>query len=103
MYASWLAIFRSHGYGITRVDARSLDVLAYDLPSHNMLADDTLHALRVHPIIQSGRTSRARDGRKPTTECRPRFCGEELSHQDVGSLRTSAEATLPGHLGVLLR
>ena len=62
------------------MDARPLDVLADDLPAHDMLGDDLLHALRVYPIIQSGRTSRAWEGRKPTAERGGWFCGEDLSH-----------------------
>jgi hypothetical protein len=47
------------------MNARSLDVLADDLSTHHMVGDHVLHALRAHVIIQSGRTSRAWEGRKP--------------------------------------
>jgi hypothetical protein len=85
------------------MDARSFDVLADDLRAHHMLGDDVRYALRIHPIIQSGRTARAREGRKPAPQQWHRFGGEDLSHQDVGSLRASPEATLPHQLRVLLR
>lgn len=81
------------------MDARSFDVLADDLPAHHMVGDDVGCALRIDPIIQSGRTTRAREGRKPTPQ-RWHWCGgEDLSHQDVGSLRAASEATLPHQLG----
>ena len=48
------------------MDARSLDVLADDLPTHDVLGDDVGGALWIDPIIQSGRAARAWQGRKPT-------------------------------------
>src|SRR5512140_182325 len=97
MYASWLTVFRPHGYGVTRMDAGSLDVLADDLSAHHVFDDDVLHALRIHPIIQSGHPSGARESRKPTAQRGRRFRGEDLSHQHIGALRTSPETALPCH------
>ena len=64
----WLAVFRPRSYGFRMKDARSLDELANDLPTHYVLDDDTLDARRVHPIIQSCHAARARQGRKPGPE-----------------------------------
>jgi len=85
------------------VNTRSFDVLADDLSAHDMLGDEVRDALGIHPIIQSGRTSRSRQGGKPAPEHARRIRGEDLSHQDVGALGASAEAALPHQLGVLSR
>src|SRR5689334_9897179 len=98
MYASWLAVFRPHYYRVTRMNARSLDVLADDPPADHVLGDDMRGALGIYAIIQSGRTSRARESRKPAAERWHRICGEDLSHQDVGALGASSEAALPRQL-----
>ena len=64
MCASWLAVFLSRSYGLRVEDARPLDELTDDLPAIRA-HDDALDALGVHPIIQSCRPARARQGRKP--------------------------------------
>jgi hypothetical protein len=84
------------------MDARSLDVLAHDLSAHDMRSDDVLDTLNVHTIIQGCSTSGARERGKPTPE-RRWLCDEDLSHQDVGTLRTPSKTALPLELGVLLR
>ncbi len=80
-------------------DARALDELANDLASDNMLNDNTFHARSVHPIIQSCRAARARHGRKPTADLGARI-RDDFAHEDVGTLRTPAEATLPRDFGL---
>ena len=85
------------------MDARSFDVRADDLPAHHMVGDHVLNALSVHVIIQSSRTARTRESRKPAPQRDPGLCGEDLSYQDVGSLRASPETTLPVQLSVLSR
>src|ERR1041384_4077315 len=103
MYESWLAVFRPHCYGVTRMNARSLDVLADNLPAHHMAGDHTLRTFGIHPIIQSGRTARTRERRKPAAQ-RGHWCGrKDLPHQDVGALCTAPDASLPEQLGVLAR
>ena len=82
-------------------NARSLDVLADDLPAHHVFHDHVLHTLGVHTIIQSCHASRAREGGKPAADHAARsigFCGD-LSHQDIRPLRAAAEAALPHELG----
>src|SRR5262245_248780 len=103
MYASWLAVFRPRYGGVVRMDARSLDVLAHDLPAQHMLGNDMRRALSIHMIIQGGCTSRTRQRSKPGAQRRRRLGAEDLSYQDVRPLRTSSEATLPHQLGVLSR
>ena len=103
MYASWLRVFRPHGYGVIRMDAGSLDVLAHDLPPHHVLGDEMQYALRIHPIIQSSHAARAGQRGKPGPERRRYIAGENLSHEHIGALRAAPEATLPQELGVLLR
>ena len=85
------------------MNARSLDVVPNDVPLVDVVGDDTLDACRVHPTIQSRRTPRAGDRRKPATERRHRRRGEDLPHQDIGPLRAATEAALPRELGVLAR
>jgi hypothetical protein len=81
-------------------NARSLDEVANDVASYNMLYDNTFHARSVHSIIQSCRASRAWHGRKPTADLGARI-DHELADQDVRALCTAAETTLPRDLGVL--
>jgi len=83
-------------------DAGSLDEVANDVASYNMLYDNTFHARSVHSIIQSCRASRARHGRKPTADLRPRI-DHELANEHVRALCAAAETTLPRDLGVLSR
>jgi hypothetical protein len=85
------------------MDARPLDVLPDDLPTHDVRGDDVRGALWIDAIIQSGRAPRARQGRKPAPQHRRRLTGEDLSHQHIGALGASPEATLPHLLGVLSR
>ncbi len=85
------------------MDARPLDIRSDDLPTHDVLGDDVGRALWIDPIIQSGRASRAWQGRKPAAEHRRRLTGEDLSHQHVRPLGAPPEATLPHLLGVLTR
>jgi hypothetical protein len=85
------------------MDARSLDVLADDLPPHHMLGDDMHDTLSIHPIIQSGRAARTGQRGKPATERWHHIAGEDFSHQDVGTLRAASEAALPHELGVRRR
>src|ERR1041385_5941512 len=100
MCASWLTVFRPHCYGLVRMNARPLDVLANDPATHHMLCDDMCDALSIHSIIQSRRAARARERGEPGSERRRRL-GEDLSHQHVGALRAAPEATLPHQLRVL--
>jgi len=83
-------------------DARSLDKLANEQASNHVLYNDTFHARSVHSIIQSCRAPRARQGRKPTADLGARI-RHELPHEDVRALRTAAETTLPGDLGLVAR
>jgi len=85
------------------METRSLDVLADDLPPHHMRGDDMHHALPIHPIIQSCRAARARECGKPTAQRWHCIAAENLSDQDIGSLRAAPEAALPLQLRVLLR
>lgn len=85
------------------MDARSLDVRADDLPADHVTRDDVLYALRVHSIVQSGRTSGTGESGQAAPKLRRRLLGEDLSHQNIGPLCTSSETTLPDQLGVLLR
>src|SRR5690349_19807842 len=103
MYASWLAVFRPRYGGVVWMDARSLDVLAYDLAAQHVLGNDMRDTLSIHVIIQGGRTPRARQRRKAGAQRGRRLAAEDLSYQDVGALRTSPEATLPHQLRVLSR
>src|SRR3954452_1530588 len=102
MYASWLRVFRPHCYRVTRVDGRALDVLANDPAPHHVLGDDMDHALPIHPIIQSRGAARARERGKATPQRRHRIAGENLSDQDIGTLRAASEAALPHQLRVLV-
>src|SRR5947207_15465524 len=103
MCASWLAVFRPHGYRVTRMDAGRLDVLANDPASHHMLGNDMCDALSIHPIIQSGYSPRTGERGKPGAEHRRRLTREDFTHQHVGPLCTAPETALPHQLGVLLR
>jgi len=82
-------------------DARSLDEVADDLASYDVLYDDTFHTRPVHTIIQSCRASRARHGRKAAPDLRADLCVRfrHLTHEDVWPLRAASEATLPCDFG----
>ncbi|HET9621376.1 MAG TPA: hypothetical protein VFP84_08430 [Kofleriaceae bacterium] len=85
------------------MNAGPLDEVPDDLPLPHVLRDDVLGTLRIDVIIQSGRTPRARDRRKPAAERGHRLRGEDLPDQDVGALRAPTKAALPRDLGVLSR
>jgi len=51
-------------------DARPLDELAHDLTANHVLDHDTLYPPGVDSIIQRRHAARARQGRKPATQCR---------------------------------
>jgi len=83
------------------MDARSLDVLADNLPALHVLHDHLLHPPWLHPIIQSRRAAWPWEGRKPTAGEPAWWGGEDLPHQDVRALGAAPETTLPGELGRL--
>src|SRR5215831_12557550 len=105
MCASWLAVLRPHcyvGYGVIRMDAGPLDILADDPASHHVLCNDVCDALTIDMIIQSGGAPRTRQRGKPGTERWHCLAGEDLSHQHVRALGAAPEAALPHELRVLL-
>jgi hypothetical protein len=82
-------------------DSRSLDELPNDAPAHDMFHDHAFDSLSVHAIIQSRGPTRARCGRKPTSD----LWGvrAHLANEHVRALRAAPEATLPHHLDALAR